>query len=51
LIRKGHAIRIALAGADTSQFERIPADTKPLLTFYRTSAYASAIMLPVKEKP
>ena len=51
LIRKGHAIRIALAGADASEFIRIPAEGTPVLTYYRTAVYPSSITLPIKERP
>ena len=51
LIRKGHSIRIALAGADASEFVRIPAHTTPELTYYRTAIYPSSVTLPVKSQP
>jgi putative CocE/NonD family hydrolase len=35
VLRKGHRIRVALAGADASLFERIPAAGTPTWTIYR----------------
>jgi uncharacterized protein len=34
LLRKGHRIRVALAGADPSLFERYPAEGHAKLTVY-----------------
>jgi predicted acyl esterase len=44
LLRKGHRIRVALAGADASLFERYPA------TVYREAQRASYLDLPVKTR-
>jgi putative CocE/NonD family hydrolase len=44
----GHAIRIALAGADADNFEIIP-DTPPRWEVFRSSAHPSHLTLPVKE--
>ena len=49
LVRKGHSIRIAIAGADKDTFARIPADGTPVLTFARNQVHASRIDLPVIE--
>src|SRR5882762_5999695 len=48
LLRKGHRIRVALAGADASLFERYPAEGTPKLTVYREAQRASYLDLPVK---
>ncbi len=47
LLRKGHRIRIALAGADASLFQRYPAEATPVWTVYREAQRASFIELPV----
>jgi hypothetical protein len=47
LIRRGHRIRIAIAGADRGTFARIPARGNPAITVARNSAHASRIDLPV----
>lgn len=47
LIRKGHRIRIAIAGADKDTFVRIPAEGDPTITVERNSRYASFVDLPV----
>jgi hypothetical protein len=46
LFRAGHSIRLALAGADKDHFF-IPPGEPPVLCFYRDSARASRIDLPV----
>ncbi len=43
----GHAIRLALAGADHDHFAQIPADGAPLLHVHRSRDMASRIDLPV----
>jgi putative CocE/NonD family hydrolase len=50
LIRKGHRIRIAIAGHDAGTFPRIPAEGVPILTVHRNSVYPSSIDLPVARK-
>ena len=47
LIKKGHSIRIAIAGADKSTFDRLPKVGKPTLTIYRNKERKSFITLPV----
>jgi putative CocE/NonD family hydrolase len=47
LFRKGHRIRIALAGADADTFARIPAEGTPEWTVERAPGRASHIDLPV----
>ena len=47
LFRRGHRIRIAVAGADADTFARIPAEENPLWTVERGPSRASHIMLPV----
>ena len=47
LIKKGHSIRIAIAGADKSTFDRLPKHGIPELTIQRNSTQISCITLPV----
>ncbi|MGW8268762.1 MAG: CocE/NonD family hydrolase, partial [Longimicrobiales bacterium] len=47
LFRRGHRIRIAIAGADADTFARIPADGTPVWTVARSPERESRIMLPV----
>lgn len=46
LIRKGHRIRIALAGADRDHVTPAPGDS-PTVRFHRDATHASAVDLPV----
>ncbi len=45
LIRKGHRIRIAIAGADKDTFAKYPAEGKPIITVRRNKIHASYIDL------
>jgi putative CocE/NonD family hydrolase len=45
VFKRGHAIRVAVAGADKDHFAIIP-DEPPTLTFYRTALHPSRISLP-----
>lgn len=47
LIRKGHRLRVAVAGHDASVFARYPAEGTPVLTMQRNSLYPSHIELPM----
>jgi len=47
LIRKGHCLRIAIAGHDKDTFTRIPSKETPVITFARNKKFASFITLPV----
>jgi hypothetical protein len=47
LIRKGHRIRIGIAGHDQGTFVRIPAEGTPAITVARNRIHASCIDLPV----
>jgi putative CocE/NonD family hydrolase len=51
LIRKGHRIRIAIAGHDKGTFVRIPAEGRPVITVARNRRYTSYIDLPVVRRP
>ena len=48
LLRKGHRIRVALAGADAAVFQRYPADKTPIWRVYREPQRASFIELPAR---
>ncbi len=47
LLRTGHSIRLALAGADAGVFERYPAEATPIWTVYRDKSENSFIDLPI----
>jgi uncharacterized protein len=47
LFRKGHRIRIAIAGADASTFNRVPAEGEPIIKVELNGLQASFIELPV----
>jgi putative CocE/NonD family hydrolase len=47
LIKKGHRLRIAIAGADKDTFARIPGDGTPVIGVARNNRNASWIELPV----
>jgi putative CocE/NonD family hydrolase len=48
LFKKGHSIRISIAGADKDHFAFIP-DEPPEVRIYRNSSYPSCIALPIKK--
>ena len=48
LLRKGHRLRVALAGADASVFQRYPTEGTPTWTVYREAQRASFIEWPAK---
>jgi hypothetical protein len=50
LLRKGHSIRIALAGADANLFQRYPTTDTPTWTVYREAERSSFLELPVKNR-
>jgi putative CocE/NonD family hydrolase len=47
LIKKGHRIRVAIAGHDKSVFARIPTTGTPVISVARNARHASFIELPV----
>ncbi len=49
LIKKGHKIRVTIAGADTSNFSRIPEIGEPVINVQRNSILSSFIELPMRE--
>lgn len=50
LIREGHRIRVAVAGADADTFLRYPRNgSVPVLSVQRNATYPSAVVLPMKE--
>jgi predicted acyl esterase len=50
LLRKGHQIRISIAGHDEGTFPRIPAEGTPVISVARNKLYASYVDLPVVQK-
>jgi putative CocE/NonD family hydrolase len=49
LIRAGHRLRVAIAGADADMFDPIPADGSTTLTIHRGGEDPSRLVLPVVE--
>jgi putative CocE/NonD family hydrolase len=47
LFRRGHSIRVAVAGADKNTFSRIPAQGRPTWQVSRSTSQASHVQLPV----
>jgi putative CocE/NonD family hydrolase len=47
LIKKGHSIRVAIAGADKSTFDRTPKRGTPTLTVQRNAKFQSFVTLPI----
>jgi putative CocE/NonD family hydrolase len=47
LIKKGHCLRIAIAGADIDTFDRVPVEGTPIYKIYRSKTNASFIDLPI----
>ncbi|MCJ7624588.1 MAG: CocE/NonD family hydrolase, partial [Anaerolineaceae bacterium] len=47
LVRKGHCIRISIAGHDKGTFSRVPAEGTPVITIERNRLFPSHIDLPV----
>ena len=50
LIKKGHRIKIAIAGADKDTFIRYPKEGRPTITISRNKDYPSYIELPIIKK-
>jgi len=50
LFRKGHAIRLALAGTDRDHFVALPGPP-PSWTVYRDAAHRSSLGLPIRQNP
>lgn len=51
LFRRGHSIRIALAGADAGHFAPVLTGAPPILTVQRSAIAPSAVVLPVVARP
>lgn len=49
LVRRGHCLRVSIAGADADTFPRIPAQGHPELLFFRTSLQPSSLELPIRQ--
>jgi predicted acyl esterase len=50
LLRKGHAIRVALAGADVAVFRRYPPEGDATWMVYRRRTLASYVELPMRPR-
>jgi uncharacterized protein len=48
VVRAGHHLRIAIAGADADTFRRIPEKGAPTIMVYRSVTHPSQIALPIK---
>ncbi|UCD24412.1 MAG: CocE/NonD family hydrolase [Gemmatimonadota bacterium] len=51
LVPAGHRIRIALAGHDSSVFDRYPAAGEPVWNVYRDRTRPSSVVIPMREIP
>lgn len=51
LIRAGHRIRIAIAGADADTFQRVPETGRPVIEVHRSQPLPSHVRLPVVPRP
>ncbi|MBT8100244.1 MAG: CocE/NonD family hydrolase [Gammaproteobacteria bacterium] len=52
LIKKGHRLRIAIAGADKDTFARYPLDGgEPVITIERNADFPSHVLLPARKNP
>lgn len=47
LFKKGHSVRVAIAGADKDHFPLMQQDPPPTLRFFRNGTYSSSVELPV----
>src|SRR5262249_14603964 len=50
VLSKGHRIRLAIAGADSSMFQRYPTRGTPTLTVYRQKDRPSYVELPIRSR-
>ena len=50
LYRRGHAIRVAIAGADADNLARLPPGGTPSIDIHRGGATASRVDLPVIQR-
>ena len=50
LIKKGHRLRVAIAGHDKETFARIPAEGRPVITVARNREHASFVELPTIQR-
>jgi predicted acyl esterase len=47
VIRKGHSVRVAIAGHDAAMGDRCPAEGVPEIVLERNAGYPSRVILPV----
>ena len=50
MLKAGHSIRVAIAGADKNTFSRIPKTGNPVINVFRAKDYPSRIILPIIPK-
>jgi putative CocE/NonD family hydrolase len=50
VLRHGHRIRLALAGADAGLFQRYPAEGSPVWTLHRDRTHPSFLELPMRSR-
>jgi hypothetical protein len=50
-IAAGHRLRIAIAGADSGMFARVPEGDRPTIALHRSTVLPSFLELPMKELP
>src|SRR5439155_3533353 len=50
VVRSGHRLRVALAGADADTFARVPDKGAPVLEIQRNAAFGSHIDIPVMRR-
>ena len=51
VVRAGHRLRLAIAGADSAALGRVPAQGTPTLTIHRDARGSSVLELPVAPRP
>ncbi|MBY9004927.1 MAG: CocE/NonD family hydrolase [Candidatus Lokiarchaeota archaeon] len=47
LLKKGHRLKIAIAGCDKDTFSRYPSEGRPTINVYHSKSYASYIDIPI----
>jgi hypothetical protein len=50
-IAAGHRLRVAIAGADSGMFARVPEGDPPTITLHRSTGFPSFLDVPMKERP
>ena len=50
LLKKGHRLKIAIAGCDKDTFSRYPPEGRPTISIYHSKSHASYIDIPIIQK-